>query len=147
MNERHQVVIALFVAFLKDDKVLLSRRLNTGFMDDSYDLPAGHLEHSETLKDAAVREVNEEIGLDLKPENLRLFHISQTKYSGSPYINFMFIADNWIGEPRICEPDKSDDLRFFNLKELPTKITPHVKEALGHINDSEISYSFIDRPE
>jgi 8-oxo-dGTP diphosphatase len=145
MSDRHQVVIALFIAFLRDGQVLLSRRLNTGFMDGSYDLPAGHLEHSETLKDAAAREVKEEIGIDLKLENLRLFHVSQTKYFDDPYINFMFMADKWEGEPRICEPDQSDDLQFFSLDNLPKEITPHVKEALEHINDPEISYSYIDQ--
>ncbi len=144
-NERHQVAIALFVAFLKDDQVLLSRRFETGFMDGSYDLPAGHLEPGETIKNAAVREVREELGLDIDGEKLSLFHINQSNYYGTPYINFMFSIKDWRGVPKICEPDKSDDLRFFDLDKLPSDLTPHVKEALVHISDQEISYSFIDR--
>ncbi|MGB1592331.1 MAG: NUDIX domain-containing protein, partial [Promethearchaeia archaeon] len=38
-------------------QVLLSRRLNTGFRDGQWGLPAGHVNPGESITAAAVREV------------------------------------------------------------------------------------------
>jgi 8-oxo-dGTP pyrophosphatase MutT (NUDIX family) len=41
------------------------RRVNTGWMDGYYGFPAGHKETGESFLDCAIREVKEEVGLDI----------------------------------------------------------------------------------
>jgi len=55
----------------------LIRRYNTGYHDGMCGLCAGRVEKNETFKEAIIREVKEEIGIDLKIEDLEVIHVMQ----------------------------------------------------------------------
>lgn len=146
-NGRFCVLPAVFVIVLDDDgRVLLHCRKNTGYMDGYYDFPSGHLEPDELLQDGAVREVLEETGLRVMPEDLQLVHIGQN-YSepGRPYINFFFRTQKWSGTPKICEPEKCAALAFFDPAHLP-KVTPVVGRVLAGdaVADGKLRFSHFD---
>jgi 8-oxo-dGTP diphosphatase len=142
-NGKLKAIPTIFVAIVQDGKVLLLRRQNTGWLDGYYDLPAGHLEDQEKLKDGAARELEEESGLKVDTKYLKLFHIYQNyNQPDVPYYGFMFLASKWIGEPKLAEPEKSNDIGFFELKNLPEKITPYVKEALSQLGADEVTISY-----
>jgi 8-oxo-dGTP diphosphatase len=142
-NGRLKVVPSVFAALIKDGKVLLLRRQNTGWMDGYYDLPAGHLEDQEKLKEGAARELKEEAGIEVDTSDLKLFHIHQSHNEPeTPHYGFMFLTKKWSGEPKLMEPEKSDDINFFALNNLPEKITPYVKEALEQLGSDEVTISY-----
>lgn len=125
--ERLKLKVAVFIILIREDKILLSRRLNTGWQDGNYGLPSGHLEANETLIEAMERETEEETGIKLDPNDIRFV---QTMHYKSIYIHFYFTAKSWTGEPQNMEPDKCDDLDWFPLTALPQNIVPHVKFAI-----------------
>ena len=131
-----KVVPSVFIAVIKDGKVVLIRRKNTGWIDGWYDLPAGHLESGETFQECAVRELQEETGLKAKTEDLSLIHVHQN-HNGpkAPHYGYIFLAKKWTGEPSLVEPQKSDDIGWFKLDNLPDKISPYVKYALENLGD------------
>jgi 8-oxo-dGTP diphosphatase len=142
-NGRLKVIPAVFIAMIKNDAVLLLRRANTNWMDGYYDLPAGHLEDLEHLKDGALRELREETGIKIKHKDLKLIHIHQNHHrQEAPHYGYIFLAETWKGEPKIMEKDKCDDMKFFSLKSLPKKITPYVKEALEKLGSNEVTISY-----
>jgi ADP-ribose pyrophosphatase YjhB (NUDIX family) len=51
------------------------------FRNDKWDLPKGKIEHGETITESALREVNEECGL----EKLKIIREAQTTYHTYPY--------------------------------------------------------------
>jgi 8-oxo-dGTP diphosphatase len=79
VKERFKLTPAAYVIFKKGDQVLLLKRAKTGYYDGYYSLPAGHFDGGETAKDVAVREVSEEVGLTIRPEDLKLVHVSHRK--------------------------------------------------------------------
>ncbi len=137
---RHQLSAAVFVALVKDGTVCMLRRVATGWLDGQVSLPAGALEAGETLRQAAAREAKEEIGVQVLPSDLRHAHTVHSSTDGSDWTGHFFIADAWAGEPRICEPDKHDDLRWESLAGLPINTIPYVRQALIAIGQAE-SYS------
>lgn len=138
-----KVTPSIFVALVKDAKVLLLRRQNTGWCDGYYDLPAGHLEDQEELKAAAARELLEEAGVTVKPDDLKLIHIHQNHHrSDNPHYGYIFKAEKWEGKPKLTEPSKSDDIGFFGLDNLPAKITPYVRAALEGLGANEVTISY-----
>ena len=142
-NGRLNVIPSVFTAIIKDGHVLLIRRANTGWMDGYYDLPAGHLEDQEHLKEGAVRELKEETGLIARTANLKLIHVHQNHHQPeAPHYGYIFLASKWSGEPLLVEPEKSDDINFFPLDKLPAKITPYVRAALGELGSSEVTISY-----
>lgn len=129
MSERFKINAAVYLLLLKEGKVLLSRRFNTGYMDGGYSLPAGHLEEGETLTACMRREAEEEVGIQLDTKNLKLVHVMHRK-TNRFYIDCFFTVHSWVGEPRVCEPDKCDRVEWFELIHLPDNILPYVKLAI-----------------
>lgn len=142
MNRGLKVIPSVFTAIIRNNEILLLRRQNTGWLDGYYDLPAGHLEDKETLKEGTARELKEEACLDVKLANLRLIHIYQNHNNPErPHYGFVFQASSWKGTPKIGEPDKCNDIGFFPLDNLPT-IPPYVRAALSKLGSREVTFSY-----
>ncbi|MFZ3031943.1 MAG: NUDIX domain-containing protein [Candidatus Moraniibacteriota bacterium] len=122
---------ASYILFLRDGKVLLSRRYQTGFEDGNYSLPAGHTEPGETFTTALIREIQEETGVTLTPENVTVSHIMHrhSQYERS-YVDVFYTAKNWTGTPENKEPEKCDDLSWFPIDNLPENTLPYVRKAI-----------------
>ncbi|MBI2009406.1 NUDIX domain-containing protein [Candidatus Saccharibacteria bacterium] len=144
-KERLKVVPAVYITVLKDREVLLLRRFQTGYLDGYWDLPSGHVEAGETLKECCVRELKEEAGLKTKAFGLKLIHVYQNfSTPESPYFGYIFRASRWTGKPSIQEPTKCNDLSFFPLNKLPLKTVPQVREALKNVNTrSKVTFSLL----
>lgn len=150
MVPRFQLVPAAYVYLLSGDddggapgaisgatRVLLQLRQNTGYMDGRWAAAAaGHVEQGESVFDAALREVMEELGVgvdvvDLVPATA----MHRTDGSAEPIeqrVDWMFTCRRWEGEPRIGEPRKVAALEWFRLDELPL-MPPHETYALERL--------------
>ena len=62
-RSRFDIIVHTFV--FDQDRLLLLRRANTGFLDGYYSLPGGHVEAGEEVAGAAVREVAEEARIEI----------------------------------------------------------------------------------
>lgn len=118
------------VVFERDGAVLLMRRAGTGFFDGLWSLPGGHVEDGESLRDAARREMAEELGIALAPEALEMLGVVHRR-SDTNRIDFFLRARHWVGEPVIAEPDKCDALAWHARDRLPERTVPYIREGLG----------------
>lgn len=125
--ERHKLKVAVYVMLIKDDKILLARRFETGWQDGNYTIPSGHLDPNETIATAAIRETQEEVGVVLKPEEISIVH---TMHRMNIYIDFFFKADTWQGEPTNIELDKCDEVIWSPINQLPENMVPSVRHAI-----------------
>ncbi len=134
-KQRWTVVPAVYLILIKNGQILLLRRANTGYQDGNYSLPAGHLNGGESAQDAMVREADEEIGVSLDPANLELVHTQHRLAEEADHerIDLYFKTTNWQGEIVNKEPNKCDDLRWFNVDELPSNLIVCVRIALDNI--------------
>jgi ADP-ribose pyrophosphatase YjhB (NUDIX family) len=128
-KERFKLIPTSHLFLVKGDKILLLRRYNTGYEDGNYSVIAGHLDGNETFREAMIREAKEEADIDIKPEYLEVVHVMHRK-SEDERIDFFFVAKKWEGEPKNMEPQRCDDLRWFELNNLPKNIIPYVKQAI-----------------
>ena len=143
-KERFKVVPAVYAILEKDSRILLLRRFNTGYQDGNYSLPAGHLNGKETLGQALVREIMEEIGVSVERNDLELIHIINRNAKDAERIDFFFIIKNWQGEPQIMENDKCDEMRWVLKNDLPENMAPEVKQATNNIFNNKSIYSDMD---
>jgi ADP-ribose pyrophosphatase YjhB (NUDIX family) len=126
---RSRFPIAVHLLFIKDGNILLLRRFNTGYEDGNYSLVAGHLEAGETVTQTAIREAQEEAGVQIAPENIEVAHVIHRK-SNDERIDFFVQVKAWDGEIQNMELDKCDDLSWFPLAELPANTVPYVRNAI-----------------
>jgi 8-oxo-dGTP diphosphatase len=130
-NKRFTIYSAVYLLLIKEGQILLLRRFNTGWMDGNYSVPAGHLDGKESVAQAMVREAKEEAGIKIQPEDLKVVHtMNRNSTGGREYIDFFLVAHKWEGEPCVTEPDKCDDVRWFDLDNLPENLLPYVKLAI-----------------
>jgi 8-oxo-dGTP pyrophosphatase MutT (NUDIX family) len=129
MRARFPVTVQLF--FFRDQQVLLLRRFNTGFRDGEYTVPAGHIDGGEDIMVAAVREAKEEAGVDIAVNDLT-FSTVMHRIEDEERIDFFFLVRAWTGEAYNAEPEKCDDLQWFDLNRLPENTVPYVRQAIGN---------------
>jgi len=127
--ERFKLIVSVYLFLIKDNKILLSRRCNTGYEDGNYSLPAGHLDDNESVTNGLLREVKEEIGIKLNPQHVKLVHIMHRKESDIR-VDLFFTAKDYQGKITNAEPEKCDDLQWFPLKKLPKNTVPYISLAL-----------------
>jgi len=128
-QERFKLIASVYLLFVKDGKILLLRRANTGYEDGNYSLVAGHLDAHESLTHAVVREAKEESGVDIDPNDIEVKTTMHRKQNDER-VDFFFEAKKWRGEPKNTEPDKCDDLSWFALNNLPVNTIPYIRQAI-----------------
>lgn len=114
-----------------EGKTLLMRRSNTSSWDGYFCHIGGHVDGNETLRQAAVREAYEEVGITIQPDDLQLVHVSHRPSEHGEIILFIFAALRWQGEPYNKESHKHDLLGWYHPDQLPGPFLPWVKPVYG----------------
>jgi 8-oxo-dGTP diphosphatase len=135
------MIASSYLILVKDNQILLSRRFQTGYEDGNYSLPAGHVEDGETLTEALIREVREEIGIILEPSGIKLVHVMHRKHDDIR-VDYFFTAEKYSGIPKNCEPDKCDDLSWFDMNNLPSNTIPYIRKAIESYRSNQIYSEF-----
>ncbi len=126
---RFKMIAAGYLMLIKNRKILLSRRHNTGYEDGKYSLPAGHINEHETITSGTARETKEEIGISVRAKDLKLIHVMHRRHLDER-VDYFFIAKKWKGIPTNEEPQKCDDLTWFPLNKLPKNTILYIRVAI-----------------
>lgn len=103
---------AVMVLIRRGEEILLAR--SPHFIPGVYGLIAGFVDAGETLEAAAVREVREEVGLEIT--NLRWFGSQSWPYPHS--LMLAFTAD-YAGGEIVCQPGEIEDAGWYRFDALP----------------------------
>lgn len=128
--DRFTFLATVNIFLIKEKKILLIRRANTGFFDGSYEAPAGHIDGGEPVRKAAAREALEEVGVSINTNDLKVVHVMHRYGQKAERIEFFLVAEKWEGEPENKEPEKCDDVAWFPLDALPENMVPKSRHAL-----------------
>ena len=138
-EKRHSAVPAVYILMKKEDKVLLMLRHNTGYFDDWFALPSGHLEENELPFEAMAREAKEEVGVDLIQDKTMFVHAMYRTACDATgdRCDYFFVADEWHGEPSNMEEHKCRKLEWYSMGGLPENLMPHVRKGIEAIHRNE----------
>jgi NAD+ diphosphatase len=104
---------AIIVAILCGDRILLAR--GSDFPDAWYSLIAGYADIGESLEEALIREVKEEVGLDVR--KIRYYGSQPWPLSGSMMIGFVAEAEDHL--PLLIDRHELVDAAWFSRGNLP----------------------------
>jgi 8-oxo-dGTP pyrophosphatase MutT (NUDIX family) len=127
---KHFVTPSVNVFVINGTKVLLGRRVNTGWMDGNLCPPGGHVEKGETPIIAAVREIEEELGVAVKPEDLEFMCVAARNTSPTEYVAYEFIIRDKNYQFKNTEPEKCSELVWVDLDNLPVDVIGHFERVI-----------------
>ncbi len=109
--------IAVFIINDKKQVLLQKRNSNKRYNPNKWALCAGHVDAGESLENAALRELNEEVGInasinELKPFGNRELAIST---SNSHFTYFYYIKSNLNENEYIIQEEELSEVKWFNL--------------------------------
>jgi mutator protein MutT len=119
----------------KDEKVLFVKREHTGKCDGYYMLPGGHVDVGETILDACVRELKEELDIAVLPSDL-IFRLAEPTKT---HIHLFFEVLKYTGQIKNNEPHKHERVDFLTLDN--SEIYPSV---VDEVNAMLIGKNFIE---
>ena len=131
-----QPYLAVFVIFKKAGKIAFLLRSNTSWMNGHYGLPSGKVEVGEAGLAGAIREIKEEVAVDIKPEDLELVLTMHRQNKGNhapEWLDLIFEARSWEGELTNAEPDLHGELAWLDPNNLPENMVPPVQAAIEAI--------------
>lgn len=107
-------------AIIKNEnwEILFSRRKGN-YKNWFLQLPAWHIEWNETIKQALIREIKEEINLDINENDLKIIHISHRVCEDRVYFDIYIEVMKCTWKLNINEPEKCSELKFINIDNLP----------------------------
>ena len=130
MKERFKLVPAVYLIVKNGNKILLSLRKNTGYMDGYYGLVSGHVDGNEPARFACIREAMEEAGMEISMEELKIGCMMHRLTSERECMDIFFVLEDYYGKLENMEPEKCDGLKYFDMDNLPENIIPYVDTAI-----------------
>lgn len=117
---------AVHLILINDNKVLVQKRKGSKLWPGYYALPAGHIEEGENQYEALIREIKEELDIEIKLDDIINEYVVLRKnffeIDGKvlePYIDYYFEIKKYSGIPKIMEEDKCDELLWVDINNLP----------------------------
>jgi len=124
---RRRVVVDVILLLMRNGRILLRERANTGYGDGAYEPPSGELADRETIVETAIR-VASVAGIAVGGENVSLAHVMHD-VSGGGRIAFFLSVSGWTGQPA------SPDVCWFPVGDLPTNMLDRARVALHNYAD------------
>jgi 8-oxo-dGTP diphosphatase len=102
---------------------------------NKWSIPGGKVELFEHLEDAVVREIKEEVNLDVEIEELLCTTETIDSDLKQHWISIIYKTKNEKSNPKNNEPDKIGDMQWFSLNKLPKEIACFAKPAIEKIKN------------
>ena len=115
------------VAVIVDEKqdILIDQRLPTGVMANLWEFPGGKIEAGETPTDCIIREIQEELGVEIAVDR-HLIDITHS-YPEFKVTLCVYLCHIISGEP---QPIECAQVRWVTIKQLPEFEFPKANKAI-----------------
>ena len=112
--------VGIFIINDKKEILLQKRSANKRFNPNKWGLCAGHVDAYETLEEAALREIKEEVGLDVSIEELIPYGEKKVtiKDSNSHITYFYYVKCNKKEDEFIIQEEELSKVKWFNIDEI-----------------------------
>jgi 8-oxo-dGTP diphosphatase len=115
--------IGVGAVILNEQQEILLVLRNRNPEKDTWSIPGGKVDLFEKLEDCVVREIKEEVNLDIEVKGLLCTAETIRPVDSEHWVSVIYEAVITGGEPCNMEPDGAiGDVRWFSLRQLPANL-------------------------
>jgi 8-oxo-dGTP diphosphatase len=120
VEQKNAVLLVAAAALIDaDGRILLARRPEGKKMAGMWEFPGGKMEPGETPETALARELREELGITVSPEDFAPFVFASHPYEGFHLLMPVFLCRRWRGTPAPREGQALAWVEPYRLVEYP----------------------------
>ena len=97
------LLVAAVALVNEKGEILIAQRRPGKHLEGHWEFPGGKFENGETPEATLVREIREELGIDIAPADLFPLAFASHDYGHMHVLMPLFSCRKWTGEPRSCE--------------------------------------------
>lgn len=133
---KEKAIVTLFIQNDEEEILLEKRSTKKG---GRYGFISGHIEKEESINEGIIRETKEELGMDIKENDLKLFY--KTKQQNKSY-HFYFIKKDINPKTLILQKEEVEDAKWYKISEIKDMIK---KDKLyeNHIEAFDIVMNYL----
>ena len=96
--------IVVSIALINDfNEILLSKRPKNKYLGGFWEFPGGKVETNEVPEHALIREIKEELNIDIKNNCIAPLSFSEFEYKEFQLLLLLYVCRKWSGEPKSME--------------------------------------------
>ena len=135
MSDKDLVTVSALVLLDQDKRILISERPKGKFMQGFWEFPGGKLEKGENPEICLIREIKEEIGVDLENFCFSPLIFTLNEYENFDVLLLLYICREWEG---IASPKENQNIKWVFLNKLfdsnllpgDQKLIPYIRDAI-----------------
>ena len=104
ITDHRNLKIVVSIALINEaNEILLSKRPNNKHLAGFWEFPGGKVESGETPEGALIREIKEELNIDINDKCIAPLSFSEFDYKEFQLLLLLYICRRWEGEPKSME--------------------------------------------
>lgn len=127
MNVKNNIFVSAVAMIDVDSRILISNRKNRKQFSNYWEFPGGKIENNENPDACLIRELKEEINVDVSKSCIAPIGFSTSSYSEFDITLLLYICRKWIGTPL---PLEGNDIKWIVPKDLKLHKMPEANSSL-----------------
>ena len=106
IDHKNLKIVVSIALINNENKILLSKRPEKKHLSGFWEFPGGKVEEGETPEKALIREVKEELNIDINNKCIAPLSFSEFDYNNFQLLLLLYICRRWDGVPMSMENNK-----------------------------------------
>ena len=133
-SPKHELIWVVAAALINPhDKVLVQKRAAHRSMAGLWEFPGGKVEQNERPEDALIRELDEELGIGVMPDDLTPLSFASAPLGEKHLLLMLYVCRKWQGVPAALDAAaiQWSSINALQYLEMPPADVPLVKALLA----------------
>ena len=116
-DHKDLVIVASIAIIDANDQILIAKRPNKKHLSGFWEFPGGKVEKGESPENALVREVKEELNIDINNKCIAPLTFSEFNYEKFHLLLLLYVCRRWEGEPMSMEKNEIKWVKVNTLRQ------------------------------
>lgn len=122
-STRRLLLVAAAALIDSEGRILITQRPQHKALGGLWEFPGGKVELGEAPEHALVRELKEELDLNVEPDSLDPFAFASHAYTDFHLLMPLYVVQRWQGEPKL-DPNAAQAMKWVRAEALREHAMP-----------------------